>query len=97
MKSGRATSRSLRHAPTPPPSAPRACGADQLLAAGAIGDAQALAALGEALDQLGAGSARRLAEIAGLSRVFPRRAIWPPMGSDLWTAVRPAGLMPPDP
>ena len=73
------------------PVAPTSC------SAGAIGDAQALAALGEALDQLGAGSARRLAEIAGLSRVFPRRAIWPPMGSDLWTAVRPAGLMPPDP
>jgi hypothetical protein len=37
----------------------------------ASGDAQALATLGEALDRLGAGSARRLAEVAVLVRAFP--------------------------
>lgn len=65
--------------------------------AGARGDAQALMALGEALDQLGAGSARRLAEFAVLVHAFPRWAVWIPTGSGMWTAARPAGSMPPGP
>jgi hypothetical protein len=65
--------------------------------AGASGDAQALAALSEALDRLGAGPARLLAEVAVLVRAFPRWAVWLPAGGGLWTAVRPAGLMPPGP
>jgi hypothetical protein len=65
--------------------------------AGAIGDAQALAALGEALDRLGAGSLRRLAEVAVLVHAFPRWAVWVPEGGDTWTAVRPAGSMFPGP
>ena len=65
--------------------------------AGASGDAQALATLGEALDRLGAGSARRLAEVAVLVRAFPRWAVWVPAGGVTWTAARPAGSMPPGP
>lgn len=64
---------------------------------GASGDAQALAALGEALDRLGAGSARRPAEVAVLLRIFPHWAVWPSAGGGVWTAVRPAGSMPPGP
>jgi hypothetical protein len=63
----------------------------------ASGDAQALATLGEALDRLGAGSARRLAEVAVLVRAFPRWAVWVPAGGVTWTAARPAGSMPPGP
>lgn len=40
--------------------------------------AQAPAALGEALDRLGASSARRLAEVAVLMHAFPRWAVWVP-------------------
>ena len=65
--------------------------------AGASGDAQALAALGEALDRHGVGSARHLAEVAVLLRAFPRWAVWAPAGGGTWTAVRPAGSMPPGP
>ena len=67
------------------------------LPAQASGDAQALAALGDALDRLGAGSARRLAEVAALVHAFPRWAVWVPEGSGTWTAARPAGSMPPGP
>jgi hypothetical protein len=63
----------------------------------ASGDAQALMVLGEALEQLGAGSARRLTEVVVLVRAFPRWAVWVPAGSGMWTAVRPAGSMPPSP
>jgi hypothetical protein len=65
--------------------------------AGASDDTQALAALGEALDRLGAGSARHLAEVAVLVRAFARWAIWVPAGDGKWTAARPAGSMPPGP
>ena len=65
--------------------------------AGASGDAQALAALGDALDRLGAGSARRLAEVAVLVRGFPRWAFWMPTDVGIWTAARPAGSMSPGP
>jgi hypothetical protein len=65
--------------------------------AGASGDAQALAALGEALERLGAGCARRLTEVVVLVRAFPRWAVWVPAGSGTWTAARPAGSMPPGP
>jgi hypothetical protein len=64
---------------------------------GASGDAQALAALGEALDRLDAGSARHLAEVAILVRAFPRWAVWVPASSATWTAARPAGSMLPGP
>jgi hypothetical protein len=65
--------------------------------AGASGDAQALAALGEALERLGAGSTRRLTEVVVLVCAFPRWAIWVPAGGGTWTAARPAGSMPPGP
>jgi hypothetical protein len=65
--------------------------------AGTGGDAHAIVALGEALDRLGAGSARRLAEVAVLLRAFPRWAVWMRAGDGMWTAVRPAGSMPPGP
>ena len=61
------------------------------------GDAQALAALGDALDRLGAGSVRGLAEVVALVRAYPRWAIWLPADGREWTAVRPAGSMPPGP
>jgi hypothetical protein len=65
--------------------------------AGASDDAQALAVLGDALDRLGAGSARHLVEVAILVRAFPRWAVWVPASSGMWTAVRPAGSIPPGP
>jgi hypothetical protein len=55
-----------------------------------------LTALGEALDRLGVGRVRRLAEVAALLWAFPRWAVWLPTGG-LWTAVRPAGSMVPGP
>lgn len=67
------------------------------LPAEASGEAQALAALGNALERLGAGSARRLAEVAVLAHAFPRWAAWLSEGSGTWTAARPAGSMPPGP
>jgi hypothetical protein len=56
-----------------------------------------LAALGEALDWIGAGRVRRLAEVVVLLRAFPQWAVWLPTGGVLWTAVRPAGSMAPGP
>jgi hypothetical protein len=61
------------------------------------GEAQALTALGDALDLLDAGRVRVLAEAVILLRAHPRWAIWRPAGSHEWTAVRPAGSSPPGP
>ena len=52
-------------------------------------DAQALVALGEALDRLGAGRVRGFAEVAVLARAFPRWAVWRQDNGRLWIAVRP--------
>jgi hypothetical protein len=65
--------------------------------AGPDDDAQALEALAGALDQLGAGNARRLAEVAVLMRAFPCWAAWLSADGRTWTAARPAGSMPPGP
>jgi len=65
--------------------------------AGAVGDPQALTALGDVLDRLGAHSVRSLAEAAVLLRAFPRWAVWLPADGGTWTAVRPAGSIPPGP
>jgi hypothetical protein len=64
---------------------------------GAGGNGQALAALGNALDQLGVGSVRVLAEAAVLLRAYPRWAVWLAANGREWTAVRPAGSMAPGP
>ena len=61
------------------------------------GEAQALAALGDALERLDAGSVRVLAEVAVLLRAHPQWAIWLPAGGREWTAVRSAGSSPPGP
>jgi len=61
------------------------------------GDAHALAALGDALDWLGAGSVRGLVEVVALVRAHPRWGIWLAADGREWTAVRPAGSMPPGP
>jgi hypothetical protein len=66
-------------------------------AAGAAGDAQALTALGDALDRLGARDIRVLAEAVVLLRAHPHWAVWLPADGGGWTAVRPAGWMPPGP
>ena len=66
-------------------------------AGGVSGDAQALAALGDALDRLGAGNFRVLAEAAILLRDHPRWAVWLPASDHDWTAVRPASSRPPGP
>jgi hypothetical protein len=58
---------------------------------------QALSALGDALDQLGAGSVRALAEAAILLHAFPQWAIWLPPAGGTWTAVRPADSRSPEP
>jgi hypothetical protein len=58
---------------------------------------QAVTVLGEALDRLGAGGIRVLAEVAVLLHVHPRWAVWLPAGDREWTAVRPAGSVPPGP
>jgi hypothetical protein len=60
-------------------------------------DAQAVAALGDALDRLGAHGVRSLAEVAVLARAYPRWAVWLPGGGREWVAVRPAGSMLPGP
>lgn len=65
--------------------------------AGVGGDVQALTALGEALDRVGAGGIRVLAETAVLLHAHPRWAVWLPAGGREWTAVRPAGSIPPGP
>jgi hypothetical protein len=64
---------------------------------GADIDAEALAALGAALDRLGASGLRAVAEAAVLLHAYPQWAIWLPAGGREWTAVRPAGSMPPGP
>jgi hypothetical protein len=64
---------------------------------GVGGDGQALTALGDALDRLGARDIRVLAEVAVVLRDHPRWAIWLAAGGREWTAVRPAGSMPPGP
>lgn len=58
-------------------------------------DAQALTALGDALDRLGARGIRALAEAAVLLHAYPRWAVWLPTDGREWTAVRPAGSLPP--
>jgi hypothetical protein len=63
----------------------------------AYGDVQALSALGDALDQLGARSVRVLVEAAILLRAFPRWAIWLPPTGGTWTAARSADSRPPGP
>jgi hypothetical protein len=65
--------------------------------AGAGGDVQAVTALGDALDRVGAHGIRVLAEVAVLLYAHPRWAIWLPVGGREWTAVRPAGSIPPGP
>lgn len=60
-------------------------------------DAQALAALGDAVDRLGAGRVRGLVEVVALVHAHPRWGIWLAADGREWTAVRPAGLMPPGP
>jgi hypothetical protein len=64
---------------------------------GLSGKAQALTALGDALEWLDAGSVRVLAEVAILLRTHPQWAIWRPASGGEWTAVRPAGSSPPSP
>jgi hypothetical protein len=63
--------------------------------ASASDEAQALAALRDALGPFGACRPRGLAEAAILLCAFPRWAVWLPAGRGVWTAVRPAGSMPP--
>ena len=60
-------------------------------------DIQALAALGEALDRLGADGVRILAEVAVLVCAHPQWAIWIPGDGRPWAAVRSAGSRPPGP
>jgi len=60
-------------------------------------DKQALMALGEALDRLGAGSVRGCVEVGLLAHAFPQWAVWRQADGFSWTAVRPAGSMPPGP
>jgi hypothetical protein len=60
-------------------------------------DAQALAVLRRELDQLGGGDGGHLDQMYLLVRAFPRWAIWQPVGSGEWTAVRSASSRPPDP
>lgn len=57
-------------------------------------DIQALMALGEALDRLGAGSVRGFAEAAFLVRAFPQWAICRHAEGRLWIAVRSVGSRP---
>lgn len=57
----------------------------------------ALAALGDVLDRLGAGSVGVLVQAAFLLRAYPRWAIWLPADGREWTAIRPAGSRPPSP
>ena len=57
-------------------------------------DAQALMALGVALDRLGVGSVRGLAEVALLVRGFPQWAVGRQASGRLWVAVRSAGSRP---
>jgi hypothetical protein len=64
---------------------------------GLSGKAQALTALGDAMERLDAGSIRVLVEVAILLRAHPQWAIWLPVGGREWTAVRPAGSSPPSP
>jgi hypothetical protein len=66
-------------------------------AASASDDAQALAALRDALGPFGACCPRGLAEAAILLCAFPQWAIWLPADRGAWTAVRPADSMPPGP
>lgn len=63
----------------------------------ASGAAEPLAVLGDALDRLGAHGARSPAEIAVLSYAYPWWAVWRPAGGGTWTAMRPAGSVPPGP
>jgi hypothetical protein len=60
-------------------------------------DARALVALGDALDRLGTGGMHVLAEAAVLLHAHPHWAVWLPADGRAWTAVRPAGSMPPGP
>jgi len=60
-------------------------------------DMQALVALGEALDRLGAGGVRGCVEVGFLARAFPQRAVWRQGDGVWWIAVRAAGSMPPCP
>jgi hypothetical protein len=60
-------------------------------------DAQALAALGDALDRLGASGLRVVAEAAVLLHAHPQWAVWLRAGGRGWTAMRPTGSMPSGP
>jgi hypothetical protein len=60
-------------------------------------DAQALAAFRRELDQLGGRDGGHLDQMYLLVRAFPCWAIWQPVGSGEWTAVRPASSRLPDP
>lgn len=62
---------------------------------GAGMDAEALAALGDALDRLGASGLRIVAEAALLLLRHPHWAVWLPVGEHEWAAVRSAGSRPP--
>jgi len=64
--------------------------------ASASDDAQALAALRDALGPFGACRPRGLAEAAILLCAFPQWAVWLPADRGAWTAARPADSMPPD-
>jgi hypothetical protein len=59
--------------------------------------ALALADLRNALGPFGARLPRGLAEAAILLCAFPQWAVWLPADGGVWTAVRPAGSMPPGP
>ncbi len=60
-------------------------------------NAQALADLREALGPFGASLPSGLAETAILLCAFPQWAVWLPADRGAWTAVRPAGSVPPAP
>lgn len=60
-------------------------------------DAQALAALRDALGRFGACHPRGLAEAAILLCAFPEWAVWLLADRGMWTALRPAESVPPGP